>query len=92
MRLEELEKDSAQQEAVWTDKANPVQTVEREGVEEDFERYEEEALRGVVERGERRGVLKEIAVKKQRATILYRSSAGATGSRRWRTRTADREF
>jgi len=44
---------------------------------EDASRYEEEALRGAVERGERRGVLAEMKVKNQRAYPHHRSSDGS---------------
>ena len=59
---------------------------------EDVERKEEEALRGVVERGERRGLLEEMAVDNVRASLLYRSSAGATGSRWERNRRGHSEI
>ena len=44
-------------------------------------RVEEEALRGAVARGERRGVLAEMAAERQRTTPRHRSSDGATRTR-----------
>ena len=54
---------------------------ERHADVEHAERVEEEALRGAVERGERRGVLAEMAAERQRTTPRHRSSDGATRTR-----------
>ena len=44
-------------------------------------RVEEEALRGAVARGERRGVLAEMTAERQRTTPRHRSSDGPTRTR-----------
>ena len=54
---------------------------ERHADVEHAERVEEEALRGAVERGERRGVLAEMAAERQRTTPRHRGSDGATRTR-----------
>jgi len=50
---------------------------------EHAERVEEDALRGAVARGERRGVLAEMTAERQRTTPRHRSSDGATRTRGW---------
>ena len=54
---------------------------ERHADVEHAERVEEEALRGAVARGERRGVLAEMAAERQRTTPRHRGSDGATRTR-----------
>ena len=56
---------------------------ERHADVEHAERVEEEALRGAVARGERRGVLAEMTVENQRAYQHHRSGDGARRPRRW---------